>query len=190
MSKWGSVRLYEVIMFGLRKAGIPWAIVLLSFVPAAHAQQRLVPGSTVRLFVEDEASPIQGVLESVTPTTWTLSLPNGQLMRIPPADVSAAQVRVTHRNTLRGALIGGGIGLIAGLLFVASSNDCDEDVTGICDVFLDVAKKVVLFGYPVLGAATGALIGTFVKTGSWVPAFVPDAATGSATLRWSVPVAF
>ena len=85
------------------------------------------------------------------------------------------------------------MGLVGGLFLASNFDDCDEDPAVVCDVldpFTDIGKKVILFGFPVLGAATGALIGTLVETGNWVPAFVPDAATGAATLRWSVPVAF
>lgn len=155
---------------------------------AAHGQAVVRPGSTVRLALTGQDQSITGVLSGLTDDAWTIVLPDGRAQRISPASVSATEVQVTRRHTLRGALIGGGVGLASGLILVLTDDDkCDRDATGICDVIVGTTENVALVWGTVGGAALGALVGTLVTSKRWVPGVVPGAAGGPIALRWSLP---
>jgi hypothetical protein len=49
-----------------------------------------------------------------------------------------------------------------------------------------------LLGMRLLGAGVGALLGTLIKTGEWVPGIVPHVVPGRTGLefKWTVKVAF
>jgi hypothetical protein len=71
-----------------------------------------------------------------------------------------------RRNTLTGALWGGGIGAGLGVLGAISLPDCDfgnDEWLWWCDG----EEAVVILGSAFAGAAWGALIGTFIKTERW-----------------------
>ncbi|MEO7502082.1 MAG: hypothetical protein ABIW94_05560 [Gemmatimonadaceae bacterium] len=159
-------------------------LMLLGMVPAVNAQPEAPSvGTTVRLIMRGEASPVEGILASTTSTAWTLLFPNGSVSAFALGEVATAKARVTRRNTLRGALIGGGIGLVAGVAFVVGAeDDCNKDPTGFCDALISIVDKAVLFYAPVLGAGGGALIGTLVKTRRWVPVFVPHTSQGASVI--------
>jgi hypothetical protein len=144
-------------------------------------------GSLVRLGLHDEPVPIEGVVSGMGPEAWEVTIPSGATRRVALSEVMSAQVQVTRRHTLRGTLIGGAVGLGGGLLLVATSDDdCDRDVTGICDAFVVVAETAALVWAPVAGAAVGALVGTLVTSRRWVPALVPGGSRGAVGLSWSL----
>ena len=145
-----------------------------------QGQQLLVPGSTVRLTVSDSVRPFTGVLLFVTDDALALTLPNGQVLGIDPRSVTDAEVQVTRRRSLRGMLIGGGIGLASGLLVVAASDDdCGNDLSSLCDL----SMGAVVAG----GAAVGALVGNLIASTRWVPAVMPGGGRSVVAFRWSLP---
>lgn len=153
----------------------------------ADGQERLFTGQTVRLTLRGDTARVTGVLSSLTPTAWSVTSGRGQVTRVLPADIAGAELLVSRRNTVRGVLIGGGVGLLGGLLMVAMADDnCDQDSTGLCDAFVDAGFKTpVLILTPVAGAALGALVGTLISSSRWVPAIGPSDLGGALSLRWS-----
>jgi hypothetical protein len=143
-----------------------------------HGQEPMVPGNTVRLTVVDSDTPLTGVLLFMTDDAWGLTLPDGEVLGIDPGRVTAAEVQVV-RNSLRGTLIGGGIGLATGLLVVAAADDeCGNDRSGLCDLSIGV----VVVG----GAVVGALTGRALASTRWVPAVVPGGSGPTVAFRWSL----
>jgi hypothetical protein len=139
----------------------------------------MVPGSTVRLTVVDSARPLTGVLLFATDDAWSVALANGQVVAVDPGNVTAAEVQVVG-NSLRGILIGGGIGLATGLLLVNTAiDDCSSDRSALCD--LSVGAVVVG------GAAAGALVGNLIASTRWVPAIAPSDG-GGVSFRWTLAV--
>ena len=109
-------------------------LVLTQFAPpTAQAQVPVQEGKTVRFAIGDSAM-VTGILFSVSSDAWTLTLGNGQVRPMTPTDVTAVEVWVRRRNTGKGALIGGGIGLVIGgvtLLGTRGENfDDSRDPTG------------------------------------------------------------
>lgn len=156
----------------------------------ARGQQPLAPGSTVRLTLHGEASPVTGVLSSLSSAVWTVSSEDGQVTQVAPADLASAELLVARRNTVRGGLIGGGVGLVGGLLLAATADDeCGRDSTGLCDEIVDAGVKTpALIWTPVAGAALGALVGSLVTSSRWVPALVSSDVHGANALLWSIPL--
>ena len=178
----------------MSRAALLGPLLLLGIAPAAHAQARpLEAGSEVRLFVRGVISPFEGVLLSADSDELTLSTENVGVLTMSPAQVERSEVLGPQRNTLRGALIGGGVGLGLGVgLVIASRDDCNrsQDPIGFCDAVGDAVQTAALIYTPVLGAGLGALVGYFVTTGRWFPGFLPVARQGDAALGlgWTVPV--
>ncbi len=169
------------------------AVALLATASMANAQsQALSAGKSVRLFLPGESAPMEGILFSVTPSVWTLSTPDGELRKFASGDVASAEVWVTRRNMLKGALIGGGLGVAAGMLMnLGVKSVCSAEI---CEALEDEFFSVTWarFYTPVLAAGVGALIGAAVKTGRWVPGFEPQVSEGGSAiaLSWSLPAIF
>jgi len=141
----------------------------------------------VRLTLSESGLPITGVVSAMTAEAWSVALSTGEVQQITPSSIAAAEVQVARRNTLRGTLIGGGVGLVGGLLVIATDDDnCDLDSTGFCDAFVGVANNVALVWGTVGGAALGALVGTLITSRRWVPGIAPGGFGGAVTFRWSV----
>ena len=80
-----------------------------------------------------------------------------------------------------------GLGVV---IVVGAEDDCDSDATGICDALVQTVESAVVVYSSLLGAGIGALIGTLVKTGRWVPGFVPQTSqegNPGLSLTWSLP---
>jgi hypothetical protein len=123
----------------------------------------------------------------MTADEWEVASLLGPVQRVSPTELSRAEVQVSRRNTLKGTLIGGGVGLVGGLLLVATGDDnCDADSTGICDAFAGVAETAALVWAPAAGAAVGALVGTLVTSNTWVPAIGPVGPSDAVGLTWSL----
>jgi hypothetical protein len=177
------------------KVAFVLAVSLLGAAPMANAQsQALTAGTSVRLVVPGEPSPVEGVLFSVTPSDWTLSTADGELRTFSSGEVASAEVWSTRRSILKGALIGGGVGLASGLLMSLGVNAVCPGGSDVCGRLEDEFYSLTWarFYTPALGAALGGLIGAFVKTGRWVPVVEPQASQGGSltALSWTIPVGF
>lgn len=152
----------------------------------AHAQPGSpAAGTTLRLTMRGQPSYVLGTVASTSPTTWTLTRPNGSDSAYALSDVALAETRVTHRRTLRGALIGGGVGL-AGAVALIAFDDSDDACDGAAFPCIQLPdegfKAAVLIGGPLVGAGAGALIGSLFKTTRWVPTVVPRTAVGATRI--------
>jgi hypothetical protein len=155
---------------------------------AAHAQPGSpAVGTAMRLTMRGQPSQVHGTIASTSPTAWTIAHPNGSDSAYILNDVALAETRVSHRHTLRGALIGGGIGLVAGIaLVLATEDDPCEGTTGFCvDIAPEAANTVALVGAPLIGAGAGALIGSLFKSTRWVPTVVPRTTVGATRIGMS-----
>lgn len=172
-------------------------LVALVFVLPHHGSAQddptegLSPGSTVRLLIQGETSPIEGRLVSSTPGVWALTLPDGEVRGFAPADVASVEVGVTHRNILPGTLIGGGLGLAADFLLGVGVDVVCLGTSDVCGALEGEfrTRTWARFHTPVLAAGVGALIGALVKTDGWVPVVAPQGPSEFA-LSWTLPVGF
>lgn len=127
-----------------------------------------------------------GTLVSTTPAEWAVTREGGELTRVPRNEVVRVDVRVSRRNTVRGALIGGGIGLVIGVFAaVAAGDDCDGAV---CDELAGLAQAQLLLYTPVAGALAGAVVGSVIRSHRWVPVVEPGRDGGRWEVRWRVPL--
>lgn len=98
--------------------------VWLGLAPGAYAQaEPLEPGREVRLFVRGVAAPFEGTLTSATPEALEVTLLDGSSFTIAPAQLELSQVLTTRRNVLRGAIVGGGVGLGVGVAWVITDDE-------------------------------------------------------------------
>ena len=157
---------------------------LCGMASAAHAQSGSPPvGTTLRLTMRGQPLQVHGTVRSTSPTTWTLARPNAADSAYALSDISAAETQVSHRRTLRGALIGGGIGLAGGLaLVLAEDDDPCAGAVGPCLDFESEGNAAALIVLPLVGAGAGALIGSLFKSTRWVPTVVPRTATGASRI--------
>jgi hypothetical protein len=82
---------------------------------------------------------------------------------IPTATLARLDKRVGRRgNAGRGALIGGGVGVVLGFF-------CANEEPG----WLTPTPAQCMIGYPLSGAATGAAIGALIKSDVWMPIVRP-----------------
>ena len=82
---------------------------------------------------------------------------------VPTDSVAVLQVRVGRRgNAVRGALIGGLVGVGIGFL-------CANEAGG----WIPITDEQCVVGYTLIGAGTGLLIGALVRSDVWAPASLP-----------------
>lgn len=173
---------------GLLALGL-WA----GLAPAACAQaEALAPGRDVHLFVRGVIAPFEGTLTAVEPDGLTLTLLDGSVFTISPAQLQRSEVLGSRRNVRRGSLMGGALGLGVGVgLVVKSRKDCPGQPSGYCDSFGNNFHAWHLLVPPLAGAAAGGLVGHFIQTPRWVPGVMPlpsvDGDVGLG-LAWSVPL--
>jgi len=173
---------------GLLALGL-WA----GLAPAAYAQaEALAPGRDVQLFVRGVIAPFEGTLTAVEPDGLTLTLLDGSVFTISPAQLQRSEVLGSRRNVRRGGVIGGALGLAVGVgMVVGSRNSCAGQPSGYCDAFGSTFHAWHLIVPPLTGTAAGALVGHFIETPRWVPGFLPQpSADGDFGfgLAWSVPL--
>lgn len=168
-------------------------LLLPAVAPEAGAQSRTIaPGETVRLFVRGEPEAQSGTLLAASPAELRLRRPDGSVWVFASSRVERAEVRVGSRGyTLRGALIGGAAGMVAGLIVGATSQEeCDPGSAGFCTADEASVDWAGLWYFPVAGAGAGGLIGALMRSDRWAPAIVPPSpGMGRALeLRWTLPV--
>jgi hypothetical protein len=100
----------------------------------------------------------------ITPDSVVIRQPTGS-RALALADVRGIQVRSgLRRNWGTGAMVGGGVGLVIGLVG-ALSTDCSRDqwFQDLCEV----SQVAAPFAGAALGAGVGALLGGLVRTDRW-----------------------
>ncbi|MBM4184519.1 MAG: hypothetical protein FJ207_09855 [Gemmatimonadetes bacterium] len=102
-------------------------------------------------------------------------------VRIPLAEVMSAEVSLgRRRHTLKGALVGGGLGLPLGLLWDVDPTDCGYDSSKWC------SRGDALAGAMLTGMLLGAILGWMDRDDAWAPITleVPHAVTSPS--QWGV----
>ena len=129
---------------------------------SAQTVASIEPGDRVRI----QAEEVSGEFELMEVSADYLVV--SDQLRVPISSISSLDVSISsRRQTLKGALIGGGIGLVGALVTRAawqSDDECDEPVG---DIFCDIASDVVLVWMPTLGLGVGALLGTLMVSDLW-----------------------
>ena len=148
-------------------------------------------GDQVRFLSRGASSWVEGTLLSIESDRWALSLYDGESAGVSLEELVQAEVRVSRRNTLRGALVGAGLGVLVAIA-VRSDDSCESGQGEPCDALRDVSgvDDAVLLYLPIFGGGTGALIGTFIQTGKWVPALISTRSPDNLALglRWRLPL--
>jgi len=129
---------------------------LLALVPAAGQAAEAAPilGATLRAHLAD--GTIEGTLVGSDGDTLTLGREGGSVT-LPLEAVTGLEVRretSRGRNVGRGALIGAGVGMIAGAIYVGGINAYTPAGAG-------------MLGAP--GSALGVLVGLLMPTTTWRP---------------------
>ncbi|HMB70265.1 MAG TPA: hypothetical protein VKU85_13195 [bacterium] len=134
----------------------------------------LEPGTRVRLNVRGSGAPVVGSLRSQGNETWSVEIGDGPgyEMSIPVTDVQRVEIWRSHRETVRGLVVGAGVGLFAGIVasLATTRDDCTTTPSTVdCDKYdsaMDVASLIV---FPLVGGLVGSLVGSAVEVGHWVP---------------------
>jgi hypothetical protein len=121
---------------------------------------------------------LQGVVAAVDKTTLTLVQRDDRMpMTIPIASITSAEMKVGEkRQWLRGALLGLGVGAVAGVVLGATMPvDPACGAPGgptFCVASSSERADAIAYGFAfggALGGTAGAGIGALVKTETWVP---------------------
>ncbi|MEW6051278.1 MAG: hypothetical protein AB1644_09505 [Candidatus Zixiibacteriota bacterium] len=110
---------------------------------------------------------IDGLVASFNDNTLRLEdcRPNLDLQLVPTASITKIErFEGRHGNTLKGALIGGGIGLATFGILVVTDTDNDPNGWEEFEDAMTVAFGVMFVGG---GTLTGGLIGTFIRNDRW-----------------------
>jgi len=154
---------------------------------AVHAQEThdalpasaFAPGNQVRIrYTAQPGLLLQGAVAAVDKTTLTLVEREKRIpMRIPIASITGAEMKVGEkRQWLRGALVGLGVGALAGVVLGATMPvDPACGAPGeptLCITSSSDRAAAIAYGFAfggALGGSAGAGIGALVKTETWVP---------------------
>jgi hypothetical protein len=137
--------------------------------------------------VRGAADVLEGTLASVSPLAIEIVLLDGSSFTVPVDQLERAEVRADRRNTVRGALVGGGVGLGVGVALVVRDRNDTSPTDG--DEFGTTFDAWKLVLPPIAGALLGGLAGRLIRTSQWAPAFVPGAGGGADfALAWAVAV--
>jgi hypothetical protein len=163
----------------------------LGLTQAAYAQaETLAPGREARLYVRGAAGVLEGTLTTVNAERLEIALIDGSSFTVSVAQMDRAEVLASRRNRLRGAIVGAGVGLGVGVGLVVRSGDSDGDsVPGgpDDDSFGDELPAWKLIVSSAAGTVVGAVVGYFLRTSRWVPAFVPGGpGPGNVTFAWTL----
>lgn len=147
---------------------------LLPLAGAGAQLAELQPGTRVRLRAP---SAVAGCLEGTVVTrvadTVTVTRPNAAPVPIPLAAITSVEVsrgKSRSAGAVRGALWGGGVGLVLGVLAAAAPNEC----TGDCEDEPTDTEMVV--ATPIVSALIGAPVGAIVGAERWVRLSIPGRA--------------
>lgn len=139
--------------------------------PTANAVQ-LAPGTRVRVkaptlvsplvanFLEQRGDTLVFIEDGTGRGVWTFTL--SQIERL---ETTAGEGGRNKRPIARAATIGGGVGLIAGVLFASSASPSDTS--------RQYSRPLTGLVGAALGAGVGAIIGSRVKSEQWSPVPLP-----------------
>jgi hypothetical protein len=138
--------------------------------------------------VRGVAQVFEGRLTAASPEALAITLRDGSDFTISPSQLERSEVLGTRRNTLLGAVVGGGVGLGVGVVLLVTDDPAQGQPTAAPDdrfgESFDAWKLIVP---PVAGAVVGALVGNRIRTPDWFPGFLPGAG-GDVAFGWSAPV--
>lgn len=144
---------------------------------------RLRIGDVVRAWRTAQGPPLQGTVVGVSTTTLTVTgRQEAELLEFPA--LARLEVRHTNSHVRRGALIGAGVGLLAGA-FVVTRELLGHEVGG-------GERAAWTAGLGVAGAGAGAVVGRVARSVTWQPVDLvtlkPVAADARPALRlaWTV----
>ncbi len=133
--------------------------------------------------------PFEGVLQRVGANDLTLSTLDGSTLTIGLEQIERSEVRGTKKNTWLGAGVGAAFGVGVGIWKVVQHrNDCGIGSGTFCDHGKDPWRLAIS---TVVGAGAGALVGSFIRTETWLPGYVPtltDGGPAGLALAWTVPL--
>lgn len=157
-----------------------------------HAQEPLTPGREVRILVRGVAGAFEGRLLGVNPQSVTVALQNGTAFTLQTGQILRSEVLSSRTNMRRGAMLGGGVGIGAGVAWTISSRDDCRDAAGysLCDDPGDHFDEWKLAVPALVGAAAGALVGHHIESPTWVPGVLPSPSTDGTVglgLTWRLP---
>jgi hypothetical protein len=136
--------------------------------------------------VRGVAQIFEGTLTAVSPEALAITLRNGNDFTISPSQLERSEVLGSRRNTLRGAIVGGGVGLGTGVVLLVSNDPPPAQATAPPgDRFGESFDAWKLIVPPIAGTIVGAFVGYNIRTPRWVPGFLP-AASGDVAFGWIV----
>lgn len=146
------------------------ALVSLLVPACLIGQQRTPPdtslaaGAKLRVTVRDEGRTT-GRLRFVREQNLGLAVGRDSVLReIPLSSVELLEVATGTRSQAgKGALIGGGLGLVQGLICFAEADE--EGYVG--EGFVGIGQETCFLGSVAMGAGIGALIGVLDRTDTW-----------------------
>jgi hypothetical protein len=142
-------------------------------------------GDYVRAWPEEGGPPVSGTIVAVGSTTITLATKDdAALLELP--QIHHMHLRHTSSHVRRAALIGAGVGLIAGLLLVTEEIEGGE---------IDTSERIwKTAAYTAGGAVLGTGVGVVLRSSTWQPVDLvtlkPQAARPTPALRVSWTVRF
>ncbi|MBL8961334.1 MAG: hypothetical protein JNJ98_15865 [Gemmatimonadetes bacterium] len=150
-------------------------VCLLAFATVASAQPVVTPGARIRLVQTDSRTVAHvGTFVRLSGDTLALQDKLGVVRTLPMTGYRVEVGGGLHRHVGTGALLGAGVGLAAGFVFVTSFDNsvpCGSNASGDCVV--REAGEALAMGFVVVGAGAGAIIGAIiglVPHERWTPA--------------------
>src|SRR5688572_21975936 len=137
----------------------------------------LIVGTKVRLHTLTVAG-LEGIVASIDEKTVRLATSGGGAT-VPIDSITRVETRVGQRRQwLKGLVIGGGLGLLAGSGWDVDPGDCEGDAEAFCSRGEAIAAGML--GYGAIGAGIGAVF----KKDRWAPV---DVRAGIARRRTTPP---
>lgn len=150
------------------------SVVMALFAVPAHAQfKELDPGTRVRLQAPSAvAGKLIGVVIARSGDSLTVSRSNAMPVTLPMSALTSLEIsrgKSHGRGALTGALWGGGVFLVLGV--VLPVEECDENTPS--NVCSDESRAEGVVWAATGGALTGALIGAIIGAERWERAALP-----------------
>jgi hypothetical protein len=179
----GRLAIAGLILAFSTAAGPAWAQKPIPGTVRMMEPHHLRIGDYVRAWPSEGGPPVSGTVVGVGQTTLTVATRSeGVLLDL--AQIDHMHLRHKHSHVRRGALIGAGVGLIAGLLLVT------EEIEG---GPIDTSERIwKTAAYTAGGAVLGTAVGVAVRSTTWQPVDLvtlkPQAARPTPALRlaWTV----
>ncbi len=151
---------------------------------AGQGDPGLEPGTRIRVTAPSVyPGRAVGQLQTIDATGLRMSLQGDGDLTVPRDAVSRIDVSEGNRSHwVRGAAIGGLVGLTTGVIAVVAAESSDEELE-LLPGFDTVVETTAVIVMTVVGAGAGALIGALIRTEQWKP--VPAAGVQWGLLpRW------